>query len=258
MKIASARRSRSAYSRLHFAEDAHAQARARERMAEHHVARQAELEAELAHFVLEQLAQRLEQLQMQRLGQAADVVVRLDRVRLLGLRAGRLDHVGIDRALREPADACGSFAASRWKTSTNRRPMILRFCSGSATPASAAGTRRPHRRGSTLTPRWRREGLHHLLGLVQAQQAVIDEDAGQLVADRAMEQRRRNRRIDAAGQPEDHFVARRPARGCARSPRRRSRACSSRAPQPQMSCTKRARIALPCSVCVTSGWNCTP
>ena len=44
------------------AQDAHAQARARERMAEHHVARQAELEPQLAHLVLEELAQRLEQL----------------------------------------------------------------------------------------------------------------------------------------------------------------------------------------------------
>jgi hypothetical protein len=42
---------------------------ARERMAEHHRARQPEREAELAHLVLEQLAQRLEQLQVQRLGQ---------------------------------------------------------------------------------------------------------------------------------------------------------------------------------------------
>ena len=71
-------------------------------MAEDHVVRQAEREAELAHLVLEQLAQRLEQLQVQRLRQAADVVVRLDVHRLLGLRAGRLDHVRIDRALREP------------------------------------------------------------------------------------------------------------------------------------------------------------
>ena len=43
--------------------------------------RQAERDAELAHFVLEQVAQRLEQLQAQRLGQAADVVVALDRDR---------------------------------------------------------------------------------------------------------------------------------------------------------------------------------
>jgi hypothetical protein len=37
------------------------------------------------------------------------------------------------------------------------------------------------------------KGLHHLLGFVQAQQAVIDEDAGQLVADRAVDQRRGDR-----------------------------------------------------------------
>ena len=27
---------------------------------------------------------------------------------------------------------------------------------------------------------------------------------------------------------------------------------------PQMPSTKRLRIAWPCTVCVTSGWNCTP
>ena len=42
--------------------------------------------------------------------------------------------------------------------------------------------------------------------LVQAQQAVVDEDAGQLVADRAVDQRRGDARIDAAGQAEDHLV----------------------------------------------------
>jgi hypothetical protein len=66
MKMASARRNRSAYSRLDFAQDAHAQARAREGMAVHHLARQAQRHAQFAHFVLEQLAQRLEQLQVQR------------------------------------------------------------------------------------------------------------------------------------------------------------------------------------------------
>src|SRR5512134_3421047 len=71
-------------------------------MAEHHLARQAEGETELAHFVLEQLAQRLEKLEVQGLGQAANVVVRLDGGGLLGLRAGRLDDVGIYRSLGEP------------------------------------------------------------------------------------------------------------------------------------------------------------
>jgi len=41
--------------------------------------RQAEFAAERAHLVLEQFAQRLDQLHVHALGQAADIVVRLDR-----------------------------------------------------------------------------------------------------------------------------------------------------------------------------------
>ena len=41
------------------------------------------------------------------------------------------------------------------------------------------------------------------LGLALAQQAVVDEDAGQLVADRAVDQRGRHRRVDAAGEGAD-------------------------------------------------------
>ena len=40
--------------------------------------RQAELAAERAHLVLEQFAQRLDQLHVHAFGQAADIVVRLD------------------------------------------------------------------------------------------------------------------------------------------------------------------------------------
>ena len=51
-----------------------------------------------AHLVLEQVAQRLDQLEVHVLGQAAHVVVALDVGG--GLRAG-LDHVGVQRALHE-------------------------------------------------------------------------------------------------------------------------------------------------------------
>src|SRR5215471_10081804 len=66
--------------------------------------RQPELCADLPNLVLEEIAQRLEQLEMHLLWQTADVVMRLDQVRLAGRRARRFDHVGIDRALREPAN----------------------------------------------------------------------------------------------------------------------------------------------------------
>ena len=42
-----------------------------------------------------------------------------------------------------------------------------------------------------------------LLGLARPQQAVVDEDAGELVADGAVHQRRRDRAIDAAGEAAD-------------------------------------------------------
>ena len=105
MKMASARRSRSAYSRRHLAEDAHAEAGPGERMALDHLGGQAEGQAELAHFVLEQVAQRLEQLQAQFGRQAADVVVALDGHGLLGLAPPDSMTSGIDRALRQEGRA---------------------------------------------------------------------------------------------------------------------------------------------------------
>ncbi len=48
------------------------------------------------------------------------------------------------------------------------------------------------------------EGRHHLVALVQAQQAVVDEHADQSVADCPVQHRRHHRRIDAAGQAENH------------------------------------------------------
>ena len=85
----------------------------------------------------------------------------------------------------------------------NSRPMILRFSSGSVTPASAS-------RNCSL-------GVHHvevdagsghevpldLLGLALAQQPVVDEHAGQPVADGALHDRGGDRGVDAAGQPAD-------------------------------------------------------
>ena len=44
-----------------------------------------------------------------------------------------------------------------------------------------------------------------LLALVQPQQAGVDEHAGELVADRAVHERRGDRRIHAARQPADHL-----------------------------------------------------
>ena len=50
------------------------------------------------------------------------------------------------------------------------------------------------------------EHVHHQPAFVEAQQAVVDEDAGEPVADRLVDQRRGDARVDAARQAEDDLV----------------------------------------------------
>ena len=84
------------------ADDPDAEPRAGERLAPDDRLGQAELRADRAHLVLEERAQRLDERELQVVGQAADVVVALD-VRGAGAAAG-LDDVGIERALDEELD----------------------------------------------------------------------------------------------------------------------------------------------------------
>src|SRR2546426_10837330 len=66
-------------------------------MAAHDLLGQPQLAPHLPHFVLEQLAQRLDQLPGQIGPQAAHVVMRLDRHPWPAARRRRLDHVGVER-----------------------------------------------------------------------------------------------------------------------------------------------------------------
>ena len=106
-------------------------------------------------------------------------------------------------------------------------------------------------------PRLRAERALDLLALVQAQQPGVDEDARELVADRAVHQRRRDRRVHAAGQPADH------ARVADLRADLRDLVVDERARRPvgvawQTPNRKFAIISPPRGVCATSGWNCTP
>src|ERR1700686_502102 len=85
-----------------FTQNAYAQAWAWKGMPMHHVLWQTKLHTELAHFVLEQFAQRLQKLQLHVLSQTAHIVVRLDDVRFTGFVAGRFYSIGIIRPDREP------------------------------------------------------------------------------------------------------------------------------------------------------------
>ena len=116
-----------------------------------HRMRQPQFLADRPYLVLEQFAQRFEQFQFHMLGQSADVVMALDIVGFAGLGAGRFDDVGIDGPLGKPGGIV-DFSRFFLEISTNRLPMILRFRSGSSTPANADKKRSSALTRMTLTP----------------------------------------------------------------------------------------------------------
>ena len=84
--------------------------------------------------------------------------------------------------------------------------MILRLRSGlgdAGEPVEEAllGVHRDQRHLEVVAERG-----HHLVALVLAHQAVVDEDAGELVAHRRVGEQRRDRGVDAARQPADHLA----------------------------------------------------
>ncbi|GBE11626.1 hypothetical protein BMS3Abin12_02215 [bacterium BMS3Abin12] len=189
----------------HLAEDAHAEAGPREGVAIDHVGGQAEFDPDLAHLVLEQFAQRLDELEVHALRQPAHVVVRLDHVRLAGGRAGRLDHVRVDRALGEPAHALdprGLLLEDLDEQAAD--DLALAFRVGHALERieeAFFGVDAQHAHAHVF-----REGGHYLVTLVQAQQAVVHEHAGQSPADGPVQQRRHHRGVHAARERKEHRV----------------------------------------------------
>ena len=82
--------------------------------------------------------------------------------------------------------------------------MVLRLTSGSVTPEqraeeSVCGVNVDERDVVAVA-----EQRDDLLGLAEPQQAVVDEDAGELVADGLVDQHRGDGGIDAAGEAADH------------------------------------------------------
>ena len=93
----------------------------------------------------------------------------------------RLDDVRIERALRQEPGAAEIriFFASSSKTSMNSPPMILRFCSGSVTPASLVEEARAGVDDAQIDLEGAAEDRRDLRALAGAKQAVVDEDARQ-------------------------------------------------------------------------------
>ena len=165
---------------------------------------QTQFSAEFAHFVLEQAAQWLEQLELHFLRQAADVMVALDQRRRIAADRHRLDDVGIQRALCEEfclADLAGGFLENIDERVADNLALCLRI--GDATQFAYKQIRRVFvvELDLEIAPK----NFFHNARLVGAQHAVVHKNAGQLLADGLVNQRRRHAGIDAPAQAEDHF-----------------------------------------------------
>ena len=190
---------------FYFTEDANPEPGPGKGMPINHFARNTELDPDLAHFVLEQFAQGFDQVEFHLFRQAADIVMRLDQMRLAGSGTGGFDHVRINRALGKPP---GVIELARFFLEDIDEQVADRL-------ALVFGI------GQTLE--FREETIfgidaddmhahvfgelrHHLVTLAITQQTGIDKNTGQLIADGLVQQRRDHRRIDATGQPEHDFI----------------------------------------------------
>ncbi len=194
------------------ADDADAQTRAREGLTPDDFVGQTELGADGAHLILEQSAQRFDELELDVLGQAADVVVALDGDGFFALGAARLDHVGVDGALGQEGGALvagiGGFQLGRLglehvhEQAANDLALLLGFAhAGELAQEQVAGVHTDH-----LGVQLALEHVHDHVAFMKAQQAVVNEHAGQLVADGAVDERGGHAGIDAAGQAKNHFL----------------------------------------------------
>ena len=137
-------------------------------------------------------------------GQPADVVVGLD-LRGDADLAARLDHVRVERPLDEEADVpepAGLVLEDPDELLADDPPLLLGLRDPGEPGEEALACVDMDERDVEVRP----ERLDDLLGLVLAQEAVVDEHAGQLVADRLVHEQRRDRGVDAAGEPADDLL----------------------------------------------------
>lgn len=132
-------------------------------------------------------------------------MVRLNHVRFAGGGSGGFDHVRIDGALRQPFHLlllAGFFVEHFNEHAADNFTLGFRFVHARQCGQEAVFRLNVNDVQAEVVA----EHFHHLLGFVQAQQAVVDKHAGQALADGAVQQHRGDGGVNAAGQAEDHVV----------------------------------------------------
>ena len=192
----------------HLAQAADGQAGAGERVPPDQGVGQAELDAQPADLVLEQVAQGLDQLEAELLGQAADVVVDLDRRRRAVGLAAALDHVGVERPLGQEmgaGDRAGLVAEDVDERVADPPPLLL------GVDHAAQGLEEPlaRRRPPAARRCVREPNASATATRSPARSSPVSTKTQTTRGPSALRQERRaDGRIDAAGEPADDPVGR--------------------------------------------------
>ncbi|MPM18370.1 hypothetical protein SDC9_64779 [bioreactor metagenome] len=187
-------------------DDPDRQARTGERVAPDHLLGQPQLGADRPDLVLEQGTERLDELELQVVGQPPDIVVGLDVGRTVTTTG--LHHVRVERALGEELDRfvlvqlTGGRLERADELPADDLALGLGIGHPGELPQEDVGDLLHHQ----VHPGRGDEVLLDLLRLALAQQPVVHEHTDELVTDRPAQQGGRDGRVDSAGQAAEHAL----------------------------------------------------
>ena len=180
-------------------------ARAREGVTPDEACGQAKLMTQRADLVLEQLAQRFDQFQAHLFGQPAHIVVRFDRDGRPAAERHGFDHIGVKRALREEFGILNRVGV--FLEHVNEQPPDgFAFDLGVAHAFQLTKKQVGFVGMDQVDVVVIAEHGHDLFSLVLAQQPVIDKDAGELIANRLMQQDRGDRAVHTTRKTTDDLL----------------------------------------------------
>ncbi len=189
------------------AQDPHSQTGPREWVTPDDGIGEPEDRAQGADFVFEEFTQRLDEIEPELFGEAADIVVEFDVGRVAAVPVPGFDDIWIERALGEEVSAVdfvGSLFEDFNKPMPNAFALDLWVIDAGKVIEEGFGRIDDAEVDFEMVA----EGVFDEIALFVAEQAVVDEDAGELVADGFVEERSDDGGIDAAGEAaEDAFVA---------------------------------------------------